>query len=83
MLCCVRDFNAKCSKWYPFDENNAAGETLQTYTTTADYRQLINKPTHCVNGSSFCIDLSFSSNTNLVTDFGGDSTIYKTCHHQF
>ena len=31
----VGDFNAKCSKWYPLDKNNAAGETLQTYTTTA------------------------------------------------
>ena len=34
MLFIVGDFNAKCSKWYPLDKNNSAGETLQTYTTT-------------------------------------------------
>ena len=77
----VDDFNAKCSKWYPLDKNNAAGETRQTYTTTAGYSQLIDQRTHCVNGSSSCIDLIFTSNTNLVTDFGVDPTLYKTCHH--
>ena len=77
----VGDFNAKCSKWYPLDKNNAAGETLQTYTTTVGYSQLIDQPTDCVNGSSTCIDSIFTSNTNLVTDFGVDSTLYKTCHH--
>ena len=77
----VGDFNAKCSKWYPLDKNNAAGETLQTYTTTAGYSQLINKSTHCVNGSSSCIDLIFTSNTNLVTDFEVDPTLYKTRHY--
>ena len=81
--CCVIvcDFNAKCSKWYPLDKHNAAGETLQTYATTARYSQLINKPTHCVNGSSSCINLIFTSYTNLVTDFGVDPTLYKTYHH--
>ena len=43
--------------------------------------QLINKPTTCVNGSSSCIDLIFTSNTNLVTEFGLDQTLYKTCDH--
>ena len=81
--CCVIvcDFNAKCSKWYPLDKHNAAGETLQTYTTTAGYSQLINKPTHCVNDSSSCINLIFTSYTNLVTDFGVDPTLCKTYHH--
>ena len=51
MLFIVGDFSAKCSKWYPLDKNNAAGETLQTYTTTVGYSQLIDQPTDCVNGS--------------------------------
>ena len=56
--------NAKYSKWYALDKNNAAGETLQTQTTTAGYSQLINKPTHRVNGGSSCKDLIFTSSTN-------------------
>ena len=60
------DFNAKCSKWCSLDKNNAAGETLHTNTTNAGYSQLINKPTHCVNGNSSVINLVFASNRNLV-----------------
>ena len=52
-----------------------------SYATTEGYSQLVNKPTDCANGSSSCIDLIFTSNTNLVTDNGVDPTLYKTCHH--
>ena len=41
----VGNFNVKCSKWYPLDKNNAAGEALQTHTTTAGFSQLVNQPT--------------------------------------
>ena len=58
------DFDAKCSEWCPLGKNNAAGEALQTYKTTAGFSQLISEPTHCINGSSSCIDLIFMSNTN-------------------
>ena len=34
-----------------------------------------------VNGSSSCINLIFTSNTSLVTDFGVNPRLYKTCHH--
>ena len=57
------------------------GETLQTYTTTSGYSQLIDQPTRCVNGSSSCIYLIFNSSTSLVTDFGVNPRLYKTCHH--
>ena len=77
----VGDFTAKCSKWYLFHKNNAAQEIPQTYATTEGYSQLVNKPTDCANGSSSCIDLIFTSNTNLVTDFEVDPTLYKTRHY--
>ena len=48
------------------------------YTTTVVYSQLINKAIHCGNGSSSCIYLIFTFNTNLVTDLGVDPTLYKT-----
>ena len=73
--------NGKRPKWYPLDKNNAAGEALQTYTATAVSSQLINKSTHYVTDSSSCIDLIFTSNMNLVTDFGVDPTLYKSCRH--
>ena len=58
---------------------NAAGEALQIYEKTAGYNQLINKPTLCVNGSWSCINLVFTFNTNLETNFGADPTL--SCHH--
>ena len=61
----VGDFNAKCSKQYPLDKNNGAGEALQTYTTTTSYSQLINKPTHSANGSLSCMDLILTHDANL------------------
>ena len=61
-------FYPKCSKWYPFDQNNSAVEPLQTFPITAGYSQLINKPIHCITGSLSCIKLTFTFNTNLVTD---------------
>ena len=48
----VGDFNAKCSKWCSSDKNNIAGLEIDNITTTAGYSQLINKPTHFINGTS-------------------------------
>ena len=42
---------------------------------------MINKTTYCVNGNSSCIDLIFTSNANLVTDFGVGPTRYEKCRH--
>ena len=65
-------------KWYLHDKSNVAGEAL---ITTAGYNHLINKTTYCVNGNSSCIDLIFTSNANLVTDFGVGPTRYEKCRH--
>ena len=42
---------------------------------------MINKPTHCINESSSCIDLSFSSNVNLMKNCGVEQSLYEKCHH--
>ena len=42
---------------------------------------MIDQSTHCVNGSSFCIDLISTSTTNLVTEIGVDPTLEKICYH--
>ena len=69
--CSIRigDFNAKCSKWCSSDKNNIAGLEIVNITTTAGYSQLINKPTHFINGTSSCIDLIFSSNVSFKRNY--------------
>ena len=76
------DFNAKNSKWCPTDKDNIPGLEIDTLTSTAGYSQIINKPTHFINNASSCIDLIFSTNTNLVTNSGVEQSLYKTCHHE-
>ena len=38
---------------------NANGRALDTLASSAGYKQIINKPTHTVNNSFYCIDLIF------------------------
>ena len=77
----IGDFNAKCSKWCSSDKNNIAGLEMDNITTTAGYSQLINKPTHFINGTSSCIDLIFSSNVSFIRNYGIEQSIYEKCHH--
>ena len=73
------DFNAKHSKCCSTDKNNKAGIVLENITSTAGYKQTINKPTHFTNISSSCIDLIFPSNTTYLTT--GIEQYFDKCHH--
>ena len=77
----ISDFNAKCSKWCSSDKNNIAGLKIDNITTTAGYSQLINKPTHFMNGTSSCLDLIFSSNVSFIRNYEIKQSIYEKCHH--
>ena len=43
------DFNVRCSRWW--QNNNSAGQEIDSLTLSAGYKQIINKPTHVVNNS--------------------------------
>ena len=82
-ICSVitRDLNARCSKWCNKDITNSGGHEIDTLSSSAGYKQIINKPTHIVNSSSFCIDLIFSKNLNLLSNYGVDLSLFEKCHH--
>ena len=42
---------------------------------------MIDKTTHCINESSSCIDLIFSSIVNLTRFWGVEHSLDETCHH--
>ena len=75
------DFNTRCSKWCNNDITNANGRALDTLTSSAGYKQIINKPIHNVNNSLSCIDLIFFDNLNIVSNYGVDIPILEICHH--
>ena len=45
------DFNGRCSKWCNNDITNANGRALNTLTSSATYKQIMNKLNHTVNRS--------------------------------
>ena len=75
------DFNDKCSKWCNKDITNSVGREIYTLTSSAGYRQFINKPNHFFNNSSSCIYLIFCNNLNLHSNYGVDLSLFEKCHH--
>ena len=53
------DFNARCSRWWKNDITNSTGQEIDSLTSSAGYKQIIDKPTHVINNSMSCIDLIF------------------------
>ena len=73
--------NDRCSKCCNKDITNSVGREIDTLTSSAGYKQIINKPTHIVNNSSSCIDLIFCNNFNLLSNYGVDLSLFEKCHH--
>ena len=53
-------------KWCNNDITNASGHTLDTLTSSAGCKQIINKSIHTVNNSFSCIGLIFCNNLNII-----------------
>ena len=61
LLCSIiaGDFNARYSRWWKNDIINSTGQEIDFLTSSAAYKQNIDKPTHVINNSMSCIDLIF------------------------
>ena len=46
------------------------------------FHQLILQPTHLLPETSFCNDLIFNSQPNLIVDIGAHPSLHSNCHHQ-
>ena len=75
------NLNARCSKWCNKDITNSIGREIDTLTSSAGYKQIINKPTHIVNNLSSCIDLIFCNNLNPLSNYSVDLSLFENCHH--
>ena len=82
-LCSVitGDFNARSKRWWKNDITNLAGQEIDSLTSSAGYKQLIDKPTHVINNSMSCIDFLFCTNQNVISNVGVDISLFKKCHH--
>ena len=82
MTILIGDFNVKCASWYSKDNSTTEGWELRLLTSQSGLNQIINEPTHKTKNSSACIDLLFTSQTNLLIESGVHSSLYRNCHHQ-
>ena len=76
------EFNAKSKTWFINDQSSREGTQLESLTFLNGMKQLIAEPTHVLENSSTCIDLSFTNQPNLVMDAGVHPSLHSKCHHQ-
>ena len=81
MMVLLRDFNARLKSWYANDNTNFEEWIIDILTASFGFNQIVNEPTHILNISSSCIDLIFTSQTNLVIESGVYSSLHVSCHH--
>ena len=77
----IGDFNARCSRWWKNGINNPEGQEIESLTSSAGYKQIIDKPTHVINNSMSCIDLIFCTSQNVISNYGVDVSLFNKCHH--
>ena len=57
------------------------GLGLASLTSSAGYKEIIDKPSHVINDSMSCIDLIFCTNQNVISDYSIDASIFDRFHH--
>ena len=83
LVIAVGDFNAKLSQRYRNDKTTPEGSKITNLTSQYGLKQVINQPYYIFNNSSSCINLIFTSQTNLVMESDvHSSSPHSNCHHQ-
>ena len=78
----IGGFNIKLNNWYKDDNTTASGTKLAIMTSHYRLTQIIKEPTHSLEDASSCIDLIFTSQSNVVLDSGVHSSLHPNSHHQ-
>ena len=67
--------------WFCQDKTSFEGDATEYLTSQFELHQVIKEPTHILDTSS-CIDLIFTSQPNLIIEYGVHSSLHLNCHHQ-
>ena len=78
----IGDFNAKSKQWCEIDKNSFTGYQLQLLTSKFDLSLNITQPNHILEVSSSCMDLLFTSQSNMVMDSGVHASLDPHCYQQ-
>ena len=75
-------FNSKSNNWCKNDITSHESFMFDAVTSNYGLHQQIQKPKHRLNSLSPCIDLTFTSQPNLVIKSVVHSSLHWNCHHQ-
>ena len=76
------DFNAKNKTWFDQGNTSYGRSILNDLMAQYGLTQIIHEPTHILKSSVSCIDFVLTSEENLVTNSGVNSSLHPYCHHQ-
>ena len=76
------DLNFRSNLWFKADKTSYEGSKIDATTSQFGLQQLINEPTHFIADFFSCIDLIFTSQTNLVIESGVHSSLHPNCYHE-
>ena len=68
LIAILGDFNAKLSNWYKHDKTIYVRSKNETIPSQFGVKRLIQDPTPILSKLSSCIDLVFTSHSNLVME---------------
>ena len=63
------DFNDLGTNWCKDDITNSTGQEINSFTSSARYKQIVDKLTHFINKSMPCIDLIFCLNQIIISQY--------------
>ena len=76
------EFNAKSNKWSEGDRSTIEGSKIDFLTFQFGLSEIIKEPTQILENSSSCIDLIFTTQTNMVLESGVHHSLHQDCHDQ-
>ena len=82
LITVIDDFSGKSNNWSRGDRSTIEGSKIDFLTSQFGLSQMMKEPTHILGNSSSCIDLIFTTQTNMVLESGVHHSLYQNCHHQ-
>ena len=76
------ELNIKSKNWYNNDKTTTEGAKIESVISRFGLHQIINESIHVLQSSSPCIDLTFTSQPNLVVGSGVQPSLHPKSHHQ-
>ena len=82
LIVVLGDFNTKMQAWYQNNITTFEGCKIDIETSKFGLSQIIEEPTHILSNSASCIDLTFTSQPNIVMHSGVHLSLHWNCYHQ-